>query len=155
MFSAVDGQPGQAGPVTVKHLNELRKGMILKIEVGAGGKGGNGGDPAPSFDVNSPELGKVHRGGIGGGRENLPIIEAFRDYASKFAGAKHEGLCFLEPGTYEVDWPYNTPTATLVIIGAGGGGGGAMGGDILPGEDGLPGATFLFPTYIPLHRPSD
>ena len=45
----------------------------------------------------------------------------------------------------------------MVQIGPGGGGGGAA-GDIMPGEDGedgLLGATFIIPTYLPLQRPRE
>ena len=101
----------------------------------------------PSFD----------RGGAGGGRENILIIEALMAYATKRKGTVNEPLCFLEPGIHTVRWPHDTSTATVVAIRPGGGGGGGM-GDTLPGEDGedgLPGATFIFPTYIPVQRPRE
>jgi hypothetical protein len=63
----------------------------------------------------------------------------------------------LEPGEHEIEWPYDTSTGTLVQINPGGGGGGGA-GDTLPGEDGedgLQGATFLFPTYLPMQRPRE
>ena len=67
-------------------------------------------------------------------------------------------LYFLDPGIHELTWPYDTSTATMVIVQPGGGGGGGAGERFLPGEDGengLGGAVFIFPTDIPLQRPLD
>ena len=78
-------------------------------------------------------------------------------YANSLSETYLKPLTFSEPGDYTIEWPYDTETATLVMINPGGGGGGGM-GDILPGEDGedgLPGATFVFPTYVPSQRPVD
>ena len=153
------GKPGGPGAVEVAYLGGLHKGTLITVNVGTPGKGGAGGPARASRSVRSlPEGEKEsvsHRGGAGGGRENLPIINALKQYAKTLEGTENEPLVFLEPGSREVKWPYETSTATVVMITPGGGGGGAY-GEVLPGEDGedgLPGATFVFPTSIPLLRP--
>lgn len=124
------------------------------MEVGEPGKGGSGGPPASASD-DSDDTVFVDRGGAGGGRENIPIVEGLKAYAEAFNGTECEPIFFLQPGAYVVEWPYDTPTATLIVVGSGGGGGGGMGDTIQgeDGEDGIPGAIFLFPTNIPTQRP--
>ena len=155
VLSQTYGRPGRPGNVEVAYLHGLRRGDKLTVKVGFPGKGGAGGPPAePSSDGDSQF---VDRGGAGGGRENVPIIDALTAYAGSYRGTEKEPLCFLEPGEHEIEWPYNTSTGTLVQINPGGGGGGGS-GDTLPGEDGedgLPGATFLFPTYLPAQPPRE
>ena len=155
VLSQTYGRPGEPGNVEVVYLSGLRRGHELDVKVGFPGKGGAGGPAAePSSDGDSHF---VDHGGAGGGRENVPIIDAFTAYAERYKGTEKEPLYFLEPGDYRVEWLYNTPTATLVQIAPGGGGGGGT-GDTLQGEDGedgLPGAIFIFPTYIPVQRPRE
>ena len=155
VLSQTYGRPGAPGNVEVAYLHGLRRGDKLTVKVGSPGKGGAGGPPAEqSSDGDSQFTG---RGGAGGGRENLPIIDAFKVYTERHKGADKEPLCFLKPGEHEIEWPYSTPPGTLVQIDPGGGGGGGA-GDTLPGEDGedgLPGATFIFPTYLPSQRPRE
>ncbi len=152
VLSSTYGRPGNPGQVQVSYMNGLYRGCEIEVAVGSPGKGGAGGPPGEQFDdVQDPF---VHRGGAGGGRENIPIIKAFEMYAESHKGTEHEPLLFTTPGIHKCNWPYNTPTATIVEIGPGGGGGGGA-GEILPGEDGedgLLGATFVIPTYIPLQR---
>ena len=155
VLSQTYGRPGKPGNVEVVYLSGLRRGHKLDVKVGFPGKGGAGGPPAETTSDGDSHF--VDRGGAGGGHENVPIIDAFTAYAESYKGTGKEPLCFLEPGEHEVEWPYITSTATLVQIHPGGGGGGAA-GDTLPGEggeDGLPGATFLFPTYPPVQRPRE
>ena len=153
------GKPGGPGSVEVTYLDRLRRGASITVQVGTPGKGGAGGPARASGSAQSlPDSEKEsprHRGGAGGGKENLPIINALNQYAKTLEGTENAPLVFLEPGPHEVEWPYETSTATVVIVNPGGGGGGGY-GDIVPGEDGedgLPGATFVFPTCIPLLRP--
>ena len=163
VLSNTFGRPGNPGTVQVSYENNLRKGARLRISVGSPGIGGEGGPVAHQFEP-EPDLDNLpdtaadfsHRGGAGGGRENLPLIEALSRYAELIKGTEREPLCFMEPGEFEVEWPYDTATATVVIINPGGGGGGGT-SDIQPGEygeNGMPGATFVFPTYIPVQRPT-
>ena len=163
VLSNTFGRPGDPGTVQVSYENNLRKGAKFRIPVSSPGIGGTGGpvahqdEPAPDLD-NLPDTAAdfSHRGGAGGGRENLPLIEALSRYAELIKGTEREPLCFMEPGEFEVEWPYDTATATVVMINPGGGGGGGI-SDIQPGEDGengMPGATFVFPTYIPVQRPT-
>ena len=155
VLSQTYGRPGSPGLVEVNYLSGLRRGQKIEMEVGEPGKGGSGGPPASAED-GSDDTEFVDRGGAGGGRENIPIIESLKSYAKAHQGTEYEPIFFLQPGAYVIEWPYDTTTATLVIIGSGGGGGGGM-GDTLPGEDGengLPGAIFLFPTIIPTQRPT-
>ena len=155
VLSQTYGGPGEGGQVKVFYLSGLHRGYELTVKVSFPGKGGAGGPPAEPSSVDDSHF--VDRGGAGGGRENVPIIDAFTTYTEKFRGTEQEPLCFLEPGEHRVQWPYNTPTATVVQIDPGGGGGGG-GGDTLQGEDGedgLPGATFIFPTYVPVQRPRE
>ena len=151
VLSQTYGRPGGPGAVEVVYLIGLRRGQIINVSLGVPGKGGVGGPPESPDD----ESDFVDRGGAGGGRENTPLIDAFTAYAESCKGSEKEPLCFLEPGEHKVEWPYDTPTATLVLIHPGGGGGGAEGDTRLgeDGEDGLPGAAFLFPTYVPVQRP--
>ena len=150
------GRPGNPGRVDVTYLTDLFKGCQLDITVGAPGKGGKGGEAVDS-SLEDEKSDFVDRGGAGGGRENVPIIEALMAYAESCEGSERQPLCFLDPGHHTIDWPFETPTATVVMIAPGGGGGGGM-GDTLPGEDGedgLPGAAFIFPTYLFAQRPRD
>lgn len=151
VLSETYGRPGDPGRVEVRYLRGLRRGYGIDVNVGSPGRGGAGGPPTESSDDNPPF---VDRGGAGGGRETIPIVDAFKAYAANLKGTESEPLCFLEPGVHTVEWPYDTPTATLVIINPGGGGGGGMGDTMAgeDGEDGLPGATFIFPTYLPMQR---
>ena len=90
------------------------------------------------------ELGEVER--------TFPIVEGLKAYAEAQQGTDNEPIFLLQPSAYVIEWPFDTPTATVTIIGGGGGGG--M-GDTLPGEDGengLADAAFLFPTNIPTQR---
>lgn len=149
------GRPGNPGRVEVTYLAGLSMGDQLELTVGIPGKGGKGGDARDTSPLDDEQSDFADRGGAGGGRENAPIIDAFIAYAKAREGTKDEPLCFLEPGSHTIIWPFETPTATVVAIGPGGGGGGGM-GDTLPGEDGedgLLGATFIFPTYVPTQRP--
>ena len=115
--------------------------------------------PSRFWLQNSEELeGIPNRGGAGGGRENIPVVDALRMYADSEADSYLAPLYFLDPGIHELTWPYDTSTATMVIVQPGGGGGGGAGERFLPGEDGengLGGAVFIFPTDIPLQRPLD
>ena len=149
----VNPMSGKPGEVKVNHRDDLYKGCVLSITVGEGGEGGMGGFPltypTPADIEGAPE--EPYRGAAGGGRENDPIVHAFLTYQSACKGTKFEPLAFTIPGQYEEEWPYETPTATMVAIGAGGGGQGGTGW-ILPGgegEVGGPGAVFVFPTYLP------
>ena len=154
VLSLTYGRPGNPGRVDVTYETGLSLGCQLNVTVGEPGKGGKGGLPS-EIAAGNEDLGFVDRGGAGGGRENLPIINAFVAYAKTCEGTEHQPLYFLEPGPHELVWPYETATATIVAIGAGGGGGGGI-GDTLPGEngeDGLAGAIFIFPTYLPVQRP--
>ena len=156
VLSLTYGQPGNPGRVAVTYETGLSLGCQINVTVGSPGKGGTGGPPS---DLTGDDEGLtfVDRGGAGGGRQNLPIINAFVEYARSCEGTERQPLYFLEPGPHQVIWPYETSTATVVVIGAGGGGGGGI-GDTLPGEDGedgLPGAVFLFPTYLPVQRPRE
>ena len=153
VLSQTYGRPGSPGKVEIAYLSGLRLGQYIEVELGHPGKGGAGGPAIESPVEGGPQF--VHRGGAGGGRENAPILDSLTAYAQNCAGTKNEPLCFLEPGKHEVEWPYDTSTATLVVVHPGGGGGGGA-GDTLPGEageDGLPGAAFMFPTYIPVQKP--
>ena len=155
VLSQTYGRPGRPGNVEVAYLRGLQLGQIIEVELGCPGKGGAGGPAVESPVQGGPQF--VDRGGAGGGRENVPIVDAFTAYVQNCTGAEKKPLCFLEPGKHEFEWPYNTSTATLVIIHPGGGGGGGT-GDTLPGEDGedgLPGGAFLFPTYLPVQRPRE
>ena len=155
VLSQTYGGPGLPGKVDVVYLKGLRRGHKLDVKVGSPGKGGVGGLAKEPAD--GAEASFIDRGGAGGGRENSPIIDALKAYAAQRKNTVKEPLCFLEPGTYTVEWPYDISTATVVAIGPGGGGGGGI-GDTLPGEDGedgLPGATFIFPTYVPVQRPRE
>ena len=150
------GRPGNPGRVDVTYLTGLFKGCQLDITVAAPGKGGKGGEAVDS-SLEDEKTEFVDRGGAGGGRENIPIIEAFIAYVERFEGTERQPLFFPDPGHHIISWPFETPTATVVMIASGGGGGGGM-GDTLPGEDGedgLPGVVFLFPTYIPVQRPRE
>ena len=163
VLSSTFGRPGNPGTVQVIYENNLRKGARLRIPVGSPGIGGEGGPVAPQGEAESasdilPAAAAEfsHRGGAGGGRENFPLIEAFTRSAEVLKGTEHEPLCFMEPGEFDVEWPYDTATATVVIINPGGGGGGGA-SDVQSGEDGedgMPGAALIFPTYIPVQRPS-
>ena len=153
VLSQTYGRPGKPGNVEVHYLDGLRQGAKLTVNIGSPGKGGAGGPPAEVSGHGDSSF--VDRGGAGGGRENVPIIDALTAYAESHKGTEKEPLCFFEQGEHEVEWPYHTSTATLVIINPGGGGGGGS-GDSSPGEDGeegLPGATFLIPTHVPVQRP--
>ncbi len=155
VLSLTYGRPGNPGPVEVTYETGLYLGCQLNVTVGEPGKGGKGGLPSDIAESDE-DLGFVDRGGAGGGRENLPIINALVAYAKSCEGTKHQPLYILEPGQHELVWPYETATATIVVVGAGGGGGGGI-GDTSPGEDGedgLSGAIFVFPTYIPVQRPT-
>jgi hypothetical protein len=150
VLSQTYGRPGKPGAVDVVYLRGLRRGHKLDVKVGRPGRGGSGG-PAKET-ANRSDSSFVDRGGVGGGRETSPLLDALNAYAARQKHTANEPLCFLEPGLYTVEWPYNTSTATVVAIGPGGGGG--MGDD-LPGEggeDGMSGATFIFPTYFPVQR---
>ncbi len=155
VLSQTYGRPGKPGSVEVVYLNGLGRGQKLDVKVGFPGKGGVCGSPAERSSDGDSHF--VDRGGAGGGREHLPIIDAFTAYAESCKGTVNEPLCFLKPGVYTVEWPYDTSTATLVQVSPGGGGGGGAGDTLLgeDGEDGLPGATFLFPTYLPAQRPRE
>ena len=153
VLSQTYGRPGGPGDVRVGYLRGLHRGYAIEVNIPVPGRGGKGGPPVALADHKDATF--MHRAGAGGGRENLPIIDAFKTYAEGLRGTDKEPLCFLEPGVHKVKWPYETPTATIVSIGPGGGGGGGM-GETLPGqdgEDGLSGATFILPTYVPLQRP--
>lgn len=144
--------PGQPGEVKVLYLTDLYAGRKLQFNVGKGGRGGAGGFALQHPTGEDLELAPSHPlpGASGGGRENDPIINAFVTYGDTCKGTRHEPLVFTEPGPHEAEWPYDTPTATLVVVGAGGGGQGGT-GFVLPGgegEVGGPGAVFLFPTYL-------
>ena len=155
VLSQTYGRPGKPGIVEVAYLSGLRLGHTIEVEVGYPGKGGAGGPAIESPVQGCPQF--VDRGGAGGGRENVPILDALTAYAQNCTGTETEPLCFLEPGKHEVEWPYDTSTATLILILPGGGGGGGA-GDTLPGEDGedgLPGAAFIIPTYLPVQRPRE
>ena len=157
------GKPGEPGWVEVIHLRDLANQVPIEFSVGTPGKPGQGGQAEipgdlPQGIIEVQDL--LNPGGAGGGRENAPIIEALKLYAESLVGAYLKPLCFLEPGHYEFPWPYDTPTATMVRIGPGGGGGGGgatvteQGGRLLvrhgaEGEEGLPGAVFIFPTEVP------
>ena len=153
VLSQTYGRPGNPGRIEVTYETGLSLGCQLNATVGEPGKGGEGGLPSDiAADDEVSEF--VDRGGAGGGRENLPIINALVAYAESCEGTEHQPLYFLESGPHEFVWPYETATATIVVIGAGGGGGGGI-GDTLPGEDGedgLSGAIFIFPTYLPVQR---
>ena len=152
-ISRTYGWPGKPGGVEVLYLQGLSRGYRIDLSVGAPGEGGKGGPPSAN---DSGDSAFRDRGGAGGGRENTPIIEALTMYANSLNETDLKPLIFSEPGEYSIEWPYDTETATLVVIGPGGGGGGGM-GDILPGEDGeagLPGAAFIFPTSVPAQRPA-
>ena len=156
VLSQTYGRPGGPGSVEVLYLNGLEKGSSITVTVGEPGKGGPGGPPNSEVDA-SLISDFVDRGGAGGGRENLPIIEAFLNHAECLKDIDKQPLCLLDPGKHELIWPYDTSTVTLVMINPGGGGGGGI-GEVLPGEDGedgLPGAAFLFPTYLPVQRPRE
>ena len=155
VLSQTFGRPGSPGLVEVHYLSGLRRNQKIEMKVGEPGKGGSGGPPASAADGDADAV-FVDRGGAGGGRENIPIIEGLMAYAEAQQGTEYEPIFFLQPSAYVIEWPYDTPTATLVIIGPGGGGGGGK-GDTLPGEDGedgLAGAVFLCPTDIPNQRPT-
>ena len=154
VLSMTYGKPGGPGEVEVGYVNGLKRGDKLDVHVPTPGKGGKGG-PAQTPENEGERTEFVDRGGAGGGRENLPIIQALKSYAESVKGTKHEPLYFLEPGDYTVQWSYDTSTATIVGIGSGGGGGGGFGEDQPgeDGEDGINGATFIFPTYLPVQRP--
>lgn len=157
VLSQTFGRPGKPGSVEVTYMKSLRRGCPILVKIGFPGKGGAGGpavDHADDVDSHPPF---VDRGGAGGGRENTPIVKALIAYAESLNGTRDKPLCFLNPGDHKAEWPYDTPTATVVQIGSGGGGGGAA-GDIMPGEDGedgLPGAAFIFPTYLPVQKPRE
>ena len=129
VLSNTFGRPGDPGTVQVSYLDNLRKGAKFPIPVRSPGIGGTGGpvayqgEPAPDLD-NLPDTAAdfSHRGGAGGGRENLPLIEALSRYAELIKGTEREPLCFMEPGEFEVEWPYDTATATVVMVNPGGGG---------------------------------
>ena len=154
VLSQTFGRPGQPGAVDVIYLAELRKGSVFEVVLLTPGEGGKGG-PA----LREPEPGDVpfvHRGGAGGGRENAPIVEALRAYAESLNESENPPFVFLEAGSHMVEWPYDIPTATIVIISPGGGGGGGW-GEVFTGQDGengVPGAAFVFPTHVPPQRPS-
>ena len=152
VISQTYGRPGEPGEIAVVYMKGLRRGVELEVKVGFPGQGGKGGPAA--YPANNGDPSFVDRGGAGGGLENLPIIDAFAAYAESHKGTEKEPLFFSESGVHKVEWPYDTSTATVVTIGPGGGGGGGA-GDTLPGEDGedgLSGATFIFPTYVPVQR---
>lgn len=147
------GQPGEPGEVKVIHLKDLKPRQQIPVAVGSPGSGGTGGHAAfPNAEgiEESPNL-----GGAGGGRENVPIIEALRAYADSKMYSYLKPLCFEEPGLQMISWPYDTSTATMVIIGPSGGGGGGNGQVSVPGEggeNGLGGAVFIFPTDLPTYK---
>lgn len=150
--------PGQPGEVKVIYVNGLHKGCILPpITVGDGGKGGAGGfplaHPSPTDISNAPNQELL--GASGGGRENDPLIHAVLTYRDACQGNIYCPLGFTVPGEYiTVEWPYETSTATVMLIGAGGGGQGGT-GYMLPGgegEIGGAGAVFVFPTYLTEQR---
>ena len=147
------GQPGQPGEILVTCLGGLAKGVRIDVEVPHGGEGGIGGKRGEGIgDIDEKQIPLV-RGGAGGGYEYLPILEAFNFYLVNCA-QEDKPLVFKEPGHHEAEWPYDSPTATMVFIGAGGGGGGAAGfiRDGEPGEQGLSGQIWIFPTYVERHR---
>ena len=154
VLSGTYGRPGSPGQVRVSYMNGLYQGCEVSLTVGTPGKGGAGLPPTENSDgVQDPF---AHRGGAGGGRENVPLIKALEGYTESCKGTECEPLCFTDPGAHKFNWSYNTATATVVEIDPGGGGGGGW-GEILPGEDGedgLLGATFVIPTYLPLQRES-
>ena len=155
-ISKTFGQPGGPGEVKVHYLRDLHKGrQDIEIELPPPAKGGKGGISKESIDDSVSPF--VHRGGAGGGRENDPLINAFIALAEKHKGTQNEPLCFLDPGHYKVEWPFDTSTATLVMISPGGSGGGGIGEVVRGenGEDGIPGACFIFPTYIHVQRPHE
>ena len=157
VLSQTFGRPGKPGSVEVTYMSGLRYGCSLLVRVGFPGKGGRGGPAVDQTDDVDADPPFVDRGGAGGGHANAPILEALIAYAESRKGTRDEPLCFLKPGDHQAEWPYHTPMATMVQIGPGGGGGGAA-GDIMPGEDGedgLLGATFIIPTYLPLQRPRE
>ena len=143
---------GKPGEVRVSYVDNLYKGFVIHITVGEGGPGGKGG-----FALRYPNLQDVASGpeeaflgGRGGGRENYPIINAFLTYEEICKDNQFCPISFTTPGVHEVEWPYETPTATVVVIGGDGGGQGGTGW-VLPGEEGKeggPGAIFFFPTYL-------
>ena len=152
-FQQLFGQPGKPGEILVKCLDGLFKGVRISVKVPEGGEGGSGGNRRENLVDIVQEQVPLIRGGAGGGYEYLPIIEAFNFYLVN-CGTEDKPLVFKEPGHYEAEWPYDSPTATMVFIGAGGGGGGAAGfvRDGEPGEQGLSGQIWIFPTYVERHR---
>ena len=150
------GNPGEPGGIVVNYLRGLTHNTTFRIDVGGPGPGGPGG--AAGRPNSDGQEGIPNRGGAGGGRENIPIVEALLMYATSKADSHLAPLCFLQPGAHDVLWTYDTSTATMVIVhpGGGGGGGGGAGQVFLPGEDGvdgLGGAVFIFPTDLPTQRP--
>ena len=117
VLSQTYGRPGTPGNVEVAYLHGLRGGDKLTVKVGFPGKGGAGGPPAEPSSDGDPQF--IDRGGAGGGRENIPIIDAFTAYAESYKDTEKEPLCFLESGEHEIEWPYNTSTGTLVQINPG------------------------------------
>ena len=151
------GKQGGPGSVEIIYVSGLCYGEFIDAKVGEPGKGGKGGDPAPEESVKENAMPYLNQGGAGGGRENIPLIEAFKLYAEKMKATKYEPLCFLEPGGHCKRWQHKqTDTATVVIINPGGGGGGGAGNIVEgeAGEYGIRGATFVFPTYLVTQRPS-
>ena len=151
-ISPTYGRLGEPGEVKVLYLQGLSRGAQFNLSVGAPGSGGKGGLASENEGVIAEF---PNRGGAGGGRENTPIIDALTMYANSLSEDYLKPLSFSYPGDHTIEWPYDTDTATVIMINPGGGGGGGM-GDTLPGEDGedgLPGVTFVFPTYVPSQRP--
>ena len=111
VLSQTYGRPGSPGLVEVHYLSGLRRDQKVEMGVGEPGKGGSGGPPASAADGND-DAEFVDRGGAGGGRENIPIIESLKAYAEAQQGTEYEPIFFLQPGAYVIEWPYDTPTAT-------------------------------------------
>ena len=152
-ISETYGQPGGPGSVEIHYLRGLHRGYEIDISVGVPGVGGKGG--IIQGNTNEDRIAEFpNRGGAGGGRENIPIVEALTAYADSRSESYLKPLIFTDPGDHKITWPYDTDTATLVIVNPGGGGGGGM-GETLPGEDGedgLRGIVFLIPTEVPTQR---
>ena len=86
VISETYGRPGGPGAVTVEYWSGLHRAQPLKASVGFPGKGGAGGPAAhPSEDGGSDF---VDRGGAGGGRENVPLIDALKAYSQSLAGTE-------------------------------------------------------------------
>ena len=148
------GKPGRPGSVVVEHPNNLYKGFTFPIYVGKPGKGGKGGPAGKGYTDEQKTAAIANKGGAGGGRENVVLIEPLRKYAEELQETDMPPLIFDEPGEHLVTWPYDTSTATVVIINPGGGGGGGAGNIVEgeEGEEGMKGITIIFPTALPLTR---